>query len=205
MIDVNTRETAFDYAQLIAAELAGDWTAEEAATTWDRASRAFLVTPDGERVLLSFGWAKNRIAATAVFPEALRGVSRDRVREIGFALDKTPAQQALDLTRRLLPSYRDAWRQAWASKRVLDARKAERDALVDQAVATLAPVLEIERGSCGTFYAGSYGQPVEARVEVWEHHGGDGAPEPQAHIDLRVRRDLLPQVTAFLAQLAEQG
>lgn len=102
-------------AEQVAAHMGDGWRGE--ATSWDaeegktESNRAYLYGPDGEAVFL---WGETypsdpsnpRVEAHGQYPDGAKDRANKQVR-IGFGAGKDPKKIAGDITRRLLPEYRE--------------------------------------------------------------------------------------------------
>lgn len=110
---------------------------------------AHLEGPDGETLSVHTTTAPARMVITWWLPSELPLPVRDQPRwhEITLSPAKTPARAAADITRRMLPTVRDALAAGRERKAHADAATARRLTQLDQLAAILNPASPTTRGS----------------------------------------------------------
>lgn len=131
-------DNALKIARAVATALGKGWTATKGV--WDNGGDANIAGPDGERVhLASDSYSKrNRLTISGSFNGLHKFKRYNEPRhEITVAADKAPARIAGDITRRLLPGYREGLQLALERKAKSDAADAARAAMVAELRAIL--------------------------------------------------------------------
>lgn len=195
-----TTQTPYDLAQAVARELGEPWQAVEGESRWDREHEATLDGPDGERLRVVLE-RPDRVEFFAVPPEELRPHTA-RVQRIGVSSAKPPAVMVKDVKKRLLTPYREALAAGRVAKVEHDARQAEQAEHVRAAAEVLAPLGEVSVGDGKRVIAGRWNGPVSVDLTVEPRRTFEGAREPEARVQLRLHRHLLPRLTPVLAALA---